>query len=208
MTAPSSFDDRAQSWDADPAKHERAEAVAAALRRRIPLSSAWQALEYGCGTGLLSFALHADLGRITLADNSPGMLAVLDRKIAAAGLTHLHPVDVDLLTAPLPAERYELIYSLMTLHHVADVGRLLRIFHELLRPGGWLAISDLDAEDGSFHGSGFTGHNGFDRGALRAQLAEAGFCGVDFCTAYVIRKTTDQGSRDYPLFLAVATRPG
>ena len=41
-----------------------------------------------------------------------------------------------------------------------------------------------------------------------AQLTEAGFCGVDFCTAHVIRKTTDQGSREYPLFLAVATRPG
>ena len=103
MNATSSFDDRAQTWDADPVKQERAEAVATALRRQIPLSSAWQALEYGCGTGLLSFALRAGLRRITLADSSPGMLAVLDQKIAAAGLTHLHPLALDLLTAPPPA---------------------------------------------------------------------------------------------------------
>jgi len=192
---------------ADPVKQERAEAVATALRRQIPLSPAWQALEYGCGTGLLSFALRAGLRRITLADSSPGMLAVLDHKIAAAGLTHLHPLALDLLTDPPPAERYDLIYTLMTLHHVADVGRLLRIFHDLLRPGGWLAIADLDQEDGSFHGPGFTGYNGFDRTALRVQLLRAGFGDVDFSTCYTMKKATDQGMREYPLFLAVATRP-
>ena len=200
------FDDKAITWDSDPTKRERALAVAAALRQRVPLAHDWRALEYGCGTGLLSFALHADLGELTLADSSPGMLAVLRGKIDAAGLTHLHPLALDLLTDPLPADRYDLIYTLMTLHHVADVGRLLRTFHDLLRPGGWLAVADLDQEDGSFHGPGFTGHNGFDRAALRAQLADAGFGEVDFSTGYVMKKATDQGVREYPLFLAVAAR--
>jgi SAM-dependent methyltransferase len=99
-----------------------------------------------------------------------------------------------------------LIYILMTLHHVADVDRLLRTFHDLLRPGGWLGIADLDREDGSFHGPGFTGHNGFDRAALRIQLADAGFGGVNFSTCYVMKKATDEGTREYPLFLAVAAR--
>ena len=200
------FDDKAITWDSDPTKRERALAVAAALRQRVPLARDWRALEYGCGTGLLSFALHADLGELTLADSSPGMLAVLRGKIDAAGLTHLHPLALDLLTDPLPADRYDLIYTLMTLHHVAEVARLLRTFHDLLRPGGWLAVADLDQEDGSFHGPGFTGHNGFDRAALRAQLADAGFGEVDFSTGYVMKKATDQGMREYPLFLAVAAR--
>lgn len=200
------FDDKAITWDSDPNKRERALAVAAALRQRVPLARDWRALEYGCGTGLLSFALHADLGELTLADSSPGMLAVLRGKIDAAGLTHLHPLALDLLTDPLPADRYDLIYTLMTLHHVADVARLLRTFHDLLRPGGWLAVADLDQEDGSFHGPGFTGHNGFDRAALRAQLADAGFGEVNFSTGYVMKKATDQGVREYPLFLAVAAR--
>ncbi|MDZ7622522.1 MAG: class I SAM-dependent methyltransferase [Candidatus Competibacteraceae bacterium] len=206
MSATLSFDDKALTWDADPVKQERALAVAAALRQRIPLSTAWRALEYGCGTGLLSFALQADLGRITLADSSPGMLTVLEEKIGAAGLTHLHPLALDLTTDPPPAERYDLIYTLMTLHHVPDTTRLLRDFHTLLRPGGWLGIADLDREDGSFHGAGFTGHCGFDRDALRAQLFSVGFNRVDFSTGYLMKKATDQGLREYPLFLAVVTR--
>ncbi len=155
---------------------------------------------------MLSFALHTALGHITLADRSPGMLTVLDAKIAAAGLPHLHPLALDLTTDPLPAERYDLLFSLMTLHHIPDTERLLRDFYALLRPGGWLGIADLDREDGSFHGAGFTGHCGFDRETLRAQGLKAGFSGVDFSTCYRMKKTTDQGTREYPLFLAVASR--
>lgn len=200
------FDAKARTWDSDPVKRERALAVAAALRQRVPLARDWRALEYGCGTGLLSFALHADLGQITLADCSPGMLAVLAEKIAAAGLAHLRPLALDLLTDAPPPERYDLIYTLMTLHHVADTNRLLRAFHDLLRPGGWLGIADLDREDGSFHGPGFTGHHGFDRAELKVQLTAAGFGEVDLSTGYVMKKVTAQGMREYPLFLAVAAR--
>ncbi len=202
-----SFDDKAKTWDSDPVKQERAEAVAAAIRQRIPLSSTWRALEYGCGTGLLSFVLYTDLGSIILADASPGMLAVLEAKLAAAQIDHLHPLRLDLTCDPLPSDRYDLIYSLMTLHHVADIESLLRNFHALLQPGGWLAIADLDQEDGSFHGVGFTGHHGFDREVLRAQLMAAGFSGVEFSSCYRMKKATDQDVREYPLFLAVAIRP-
>ena len=71
-----SFDERAKDWDSDPKKVERARVVAEAIRKAIPLEHSMKALEYGCGTGLLSFALQPDLGQITLADTSQGMLDV------------------------------------------------------------------------------------------------------------------------------------
>jgi SAM-dependent methyltransferase len=78
-------DDEASTWDTDPVKRKRAFAAAAAIRRRVPLPPARRALEYGCGTGLSSFALQADLGELTLADSSPGMLAVLGGLQCAIG---------------------------------------------------------------------------------------------------------------------------
>ena len=66
------FDERAKDWESDPKKVERARVVADAIRKSIPLSNEMNALEYGCGTGLLSFALQSDLGQITLADTSQG----------------------------------------------------------------------------------------------------------------------------------------
>ncbi len=200
------FDAKAQEWDNDPVKLERAAAVAAAIRNRVRLSPDLSALEYGCGTGLLSFALSRELGSITLVDSSAGMLAVLREKIAASGADRLRPMRLDLTVDPLPAERYDLIYTLMTLHHVSDVDRILRDFHALLRPDGALCIADLDREDGSFHGAGFDVHHGFEREALRDRLARAGFGEIQFDTCYMMRKPQGEGAREYPVFLAVARK--
>jgi cyclopropane fatty-acyl-phospholipid synthase-like methyltransferase len=51
------FDERAKDWDSDPLKVERARIVAEYIRSVLPLRPGMSALEYGCGTGLLSFAL-------------------------------------------------------------------------------------------------------------------------------------------------------
>src|SRR5512141_1949988 len=100
------FDERAKDWDSDPKKVERARIVAEAIRNAVSLSNDMNALEYGCGTGLLSFALEENLGQITLADTSQGMLDVLSEKIAASGVRNMLPIKLDLSTDRLPAEKY------------------------------------------------------------------------------------------------------
>ena len=198
------FDSRAKDWDEVPGRVDRANAVAAAIREQVSLSRAMTAFEYGCGTGLLSFALQTDLGAITLADSSSGMLEVLRKKIAHSGVKQMTPVRLDLAIDPLPVERYDLVYSLLTLHHIPDTVRLLGCFHSLLQSGGVLCIADLNKEDGSFHSHepGFDGHNGFDRAELDMELEQAGFTNVRFNTCYKLIKD----ERPYPLFLAVAEK--
>ncbi len=196
------FDARAQTWD-DADKIKRAADVAAAMRRAIPLNRSMKTLEYGAGTGLLSFGLRDALGRITLADSSAGMRAVAERKIATANARDMRVIDLDLMHGPVPAERYQLIISMMTLHHVPDVPRVLAAFHSLLDPGGWLCFADLDAEDGSFHGPEVEVHHGFERTTLRSWLATAGFAGIsvgDCCSV-------THHEQNYSIFLAVARKP-
>jgi ubiquinone/menaquinone biosynthesis C-methylase UbiE len=165
------FDARAATWDDDPVKVERARAIAAAIEREVPLAPSMAGLEYGCGTGLLGFLLRPRFAELTLADLSDGMLAVAARKIAAAGDAHARVAKLDLLADPLPPDRYDVIFCAMTLHHIRDTDAILRRFRAVLRPGGFLCIADLDAEDGSFHGAGHDVHLGFDRDALVATLA-------------------------------------
>jgi ubiquinone/menaquinone biosynthesis C-methylase UbiE len=201
------FDEEAKSWDANPLRVARANAVAAALQARLPLAPSMRAMEYGSGTGLLSFALRPCLGHITLADSSPGMLAVLAEKIAAAGADHsLRPLRLDLAADPVPPERFQLIYTLMTLHHIADTDKILRDFCTLLDPGGWLCVADLDAEDGSFHGPGFAGHLGFDRGALAEKSRQAGLSRITFSTVFQMPKVVEGRKKDFPLFLMSAQK--
>ncbi|MBN2355259.1 methyltransferase domain-containing protein [candidate division KSB1 bacterium] len=196
------FDGKAGTWDYDPMKIERARVVAEAIAREVPLSHTMRALEYGCGTGLLSFNLNGQLGTITLADNSEGMLAVVRKKIADSGVSRMTPLHLDLAVDSLPPQRFDLIYTLMTLHHVENTDQLLRHFYELLDSPGYLCIIDLYKEDGSFHDSGFSGHLGFDQKELTAKLKDAGFSDVRFRKVYTIVRP----ARSYPLFLMVAEK--
>ena len=200
------FDSKARAWDSNPMFRERADKIAAAIRAAIPLTPQMHALDYGCGTGLLSFALHEALGRITLKDSSAGMLEVLREKIAAQGITNMVVRQADLSSDELPDERYDLIYSSMVLHHIPDTAAMLATFQALLNPGGTLCIADLDQEDGSFHGLEVDVLHGFERTAL-ARLAEAaGFADVRFTTVFEISKETAEGTRAYPVFLMLARK--
>jgi len=201
------FDERAKDWDSDPKKVERARQVADAIRKAVPLSRSMRAFEFGCGTGLLSFALQEDLGEITLADTSQGMLDVLAEKIAAAGVKNMHPVRLDLGNDTLPVKRYQITYSLMSLHHVQDTLDILKKFQFMLEPGGYLLIADLDQEDGSFHTDGTTDvHQGFTRSDLQHQVESVGFEHIKFTTAYIIRKKVGQEEKSFPVFLMSAIR--
>jgi len=63
-----------------------------------------------------------------------------------------------------PVGLFDLIFSAMALHHVQNTDALLDRFASLTAPGGWIALADLDTEDGTFH-SGDSGpvHPGFNR---------------------------------------------
>lgn len=201
------FDERAKDWDSDPDKVARARAVAEAIRRTVPLSNSMNAFEYGCGTGLVSFSLQPDLGQITLADTSTGMLTVLKEKIANAKVTNMHPVMLDLTADPLPEERYDVTYSLLTMHHIHDVRDMLGKFHELLLQNGYLLVADLDKEDGTFHTDGTTDvHLGLGRAELQRMVEEIGFRNVTFSTAYEIKKQIGNEEKTFPVFLMCAQK--
>lgn len=200
-----SFDQRAQHWDLDPMKVARAAAVATAIKQRVDLTPAMSVFEYGCGTGLLSFSLQDTVGHITLADSSEGMLQALRAKIGAEA-TNMTPIKLDLMTDPPPEQQYDVVYTLMTLHHIPDTAGILERFYYLLRNDGCLCVADLDYEDGSFHGPGFTGHRGFDRDALGTLARAQGFSGVAFDTVYEIKKSTEYGERLFRVFLMTAVK--
>ena len=206
MKSINQFDLSANEWDLDSVKVARAKAVSKAIIKNMRIRPGMHALEYGCGTGLLSFALQPELERITLADNSLGMLRVLQAKIADAGVANMRAIQLDLEKDPLPSERYDLVCSLMTFHHINDTSQLLNSMFCMLSSGGFLCVADLDAEDGSFHGEGFTGHHGFDRVEFERLVVQAGFANVSFTTVFQMSKAESKAQRDFPLFLMVAEK--
>ena len=176
-----------------------ANAVADAIERQAWLSPTMDVLDFGCGTGLLTLALQPKVRRVTGADTSSGMLGELERKVREQALASVTTLLLRPGAGYALAGEYDLIVSSMTLHHVADLAPLFARFREHLRPGGRVALADLDAEDGTFHAPEVTDvfHLGFDRATLTALLAQAGFDELADTTAFVHRRY----DRDYPVFL-------
>lgn len=198
------FDAMAKAWDVD-AKHlERAEALATAIRERVPAGGDW--LDFGAGTGMLGISLLGHADTMVLADASAGMLATATEKVERLGLGDRVGVrKLDLAAADGPAESFDVVASLMALHHVPDVEQVVLRIAAMVRPGGHVALADLDAEDGSFHAHGHVRpeHDGIDRAKLAAWLTDAGLVDIDLSTPFTVQKN----DRGYGVFLAVARKP-
>jgi len=205
---PPNFDQAAAGWDDKPRRVKLAHDIAAAVLREIPLRPDMQALDFGCGTGLVTLRLAPLVKAVTGADTSRGMLQVLQGKIDTQGLVNVRTLYLDPEVETSLTGSYDLIVSSMTLHHIADLAPLLAQFHTVLAPGGYLALADLDPEGGRFHTDN-TGvhHFGFERAALARALNAAGFSAVRDVTAATVEKSTATGeTEEFTVFLLIGRK--
>lgn len=202
------FDREAATWDEDPRRVRMAgEVVRAVLDAAAPASDA-SVLDFGCGTGLVALGLRPHVGKVTGADASEEMLRVLRGKAGRWGLSGVETAPVSIENPELPPGPFDLVVGNLVLHHVKDVAALLGRFHAVLKPGGVLALSDLDEEGGLFHPDP-TGvhHNGFNREALRCAFEAAGFLRVADRTAVEVTKQGADGvPRSFTIFLMTGSK--
>lgn len=201
------FDIKAADWDKNPMHWDRSVAIADGILKQIPLKNSFRALEYGAGTGILSFLLKDHLREIVLMDNSVEMIRMINEKIADTGVKTLNAMFFDLEHSDFTGGKFDLIFTQMVLHHVCDIENIIKKFHDLLNPGGYLAIADLYIEDGSFHGDGFNGHKGFDVENMSKQILRNGFRNISEKECFVIKhKVSETEIKEYPGFLLIAEK--
>jgi len=197
------FDNEASSWDDCSRRVAMARDIAETMVKHLSLTPRMDVLDFGCGTGLLTFQLCPLVRSVTGVDSSKGMLDVFQDKIAQQGVKNVTSKLVDLSASGRLLGRYHAIVSSMTLHHVPDTRALLEKFHQALLPGGQIAMADLDEEGGRFHGNNDgVFHYGFNREALKKIFEEAGFGDVVSTTAAAVNKPGADGVvRSFTIFL-------
>lgn len=201
------FDQKAAEWDKNPMVWDRSKAIANEIMNLIPLRKDMRALEFGAGTGITSFLLKDHLKEITLMDSSREMVRVMNEKIDSSKATNLKAVFFNLENEEFKDGKFDLIFTQMVLHHVNDIDNIIKVFHQLLNKGSYLAIADLYKEDGSFHGEGFTGHNGFNMDPLSDILLKNGFSDVSHKPCFVIDKEiSETESKQFEVFIMVARK--
>ena len=197
-----SFDNYAKTWDTDE-RIDRAKIVANEISKSIDINKNYSAMEFGCGTGLVSFNIYDKFKKITLVDSSKGMIDILESKIDKYKVNNMFPYHLDILSGNSIDMKFDVIYNSMVLHHVPDTQAIIKTFYELLNEDGYICIVDLDEEDGSFHKnySDYDGHNGFNQEALKNILISAGFKDIESNTFFYGEKIIEDQKINYSLFL-------
>lgn len=202
------FDIKAIKWD-DEKRKKRSELIAEEINKSIQIKKQYTALEFGCGTGLISFCLNDKFEMITLVDTSKGMIDVLNSKIQSFKINNMKAYQIDINeNHTLPDNSYDVIYTSMALHHIMDTETTIKNLYRLLKKDGYLCVVDLDEEDGSFHKEekDFNGHNGFNQNELKNVLLEAGFKEVVTNTFYKDEKPIEEIKVPYSLFIMVGRK--
>ena len=195
------FEDKAEEWDINEMVKALAVAVGSSILKYVPLNDQKRVMDFGAGTGLICSQVAPFVQKITAVDISESMLGNLVSKQDLKGKVEV--LCQDIVETPID-EKFDLIMSAMAMHHVKETEKLIQRFAEHLDSGALIALSDLDKEDGSFHGENREGvhHFGFERKKLQTMLEQNGFVEIDFHTVHTVNKD----EKMYPIFLVTAKK--
>lgn len=192
------FKHKAKDWDKN--SNTNTKTIGEAILEKITLHDEMELLDFGTGTGLLGFEIALHVRQVYGVDTSHSMLEQLRAKNRPE--LSIEPLHQDIITSPLKRTFHGLISS-MTLHHIEDLERFFSTIHTNIQEDGFIAIADLELEDGSFHSdnSGVF-HYGFDTTKLCDIAKSCGFRDVECVQVNTIKKP----DKEYKVFLLTAKK--
>jgi len=104
------------------------------------------AASLGCGSGEheISWAKQGAFSRIDCCDISPKRIETARKNASKAGLGEvLNFTCADVLKCPFPNRLYEVIILESALHHFAPLDQVMMIIKNLLKPGGFVFMTDF-----------------------------------------------------------------
>jgi 2-polyprenyl-3-methyl-5-hydroxy-6-metoxy-1,4-benzoquinol methylase len=234
------FNSEAAEWDSNPTVLQASHLAHQAILARLPerdVTSTYDVLDLGCGTGLLSLPLSSSVRSVTAVDAAEGMIAALHMKLSdpATKVTNVRAVSVLLEDPNDPAirtdpvddasdqpRRFDLVVSHLVLHHIPDMHAVLRTMLGCLKPGGRVMLTDFEnfgPEARKFHPEykmeGVERH-GIGRADMEELLKEVGFVDVKVETAFELDKAVEMvpGNKvmksiaRFPFLICCGRKPG
>ncbi|GAB2934311.1 methyltransferase domain-containing protein [Streptomyces mayteni] len=110
------------------------------------LSPGLTLLEVGCGPGTLTADLAARVapGEVTAVDRAAGILDDARAEAESRGLTNVRFTTADVHALDFPDDSFDVVHAHQVLQHVADPVQALREMRRVCRPGGVVAVRDVD----------------------------------------------------------------
>jgi ubiquinone/menaquinone biosynthesis C-methylase UbiE len=207
------FERVAGDWDAIRTGYFGEEVRQAAIERAY-LRPEHEVADVGAGTGFVAAGLAPLVRRVHALDGSAAMLDEARRNLVGFENIEYHVADGAAL--PLPDGSVDAVFANMYLHHCTDPLGAIREMARLLRPGGRLVISDMDAHPYAWLKAEMTDvWQGFERPQVKEWLEQAGLvntyvdCSGQSCCAESQDAAVNEaqgGAAHISIFLAVGTK--
>jgi ubiquinone/menaquinone biosynthesis C-methylase UbiE len=165
--------------------------------------------DVGAGTGFVSAGLAALVKKVNVLDGSAAMLDVARKNLAQFDNLEFHIADG--LALPLPDASQDAVFANMYLHHCPDPLASIQEMVRILRPGGRLIITDMDAHTHEWLKIEMSDvWLGFEREQVRSWYEQAGLVNVILdCTGQSCQAgchSTAGEQVDISIFVAAGTR--
>jgi len=107
-------------------------------------------LDVGCGPGTITvdFAERLSPGRVVGVDAAAGIVEQARQLAASRGLDTVEFVTADLYDLPFADDTFDIVHAHQVLQHVADPVAALREMRRVAKPGGLVAVREVD-----YHGT-------------------------------------------------------
>jgi len=158
-----------------------AKATSDAIREYLVDTNNKNAIDFGCGTGLVGIHLLNDFNSMLFLDTSQNMINIIKQKI-----TDLNILNADTLCADFENESQsdlhaDYIFMAQVLLHIDDVELVLSRLYDVLNVGGHLLIVDFNKNEEVVSD---VVHNGFDQERLIDLMTKIGYRKIQSKTFY------------------------
>lgn len=172
------------------------------------LTPAMVVADIGTGTGFVIQGLAGKVAKVYGFDESPEMLAVAEKNLAAFDNVVFQEAPGSAL--PIPDESVDAVFGNMYLHHDPDPPKAIKELVRVLKPNGRLILTDLDAHDQEWMRQEMADRwLGFDRQDIHDWYAVAGLDDimVDFADGRCLSTTPNGDALELSIFVAYGRKP-
>lgn len=164
-----------------PERIEIAKASADAIREYLVDSKEKNAIDFGCGTGLVGMNLLNDFSSVLFLDTSQNMIHQIKQKISDSNIQNADTLCFDFEKDSLSDLKVDYIFMVQVLLHISDVELVLSRLYQVLKEGGHLLIVDFDQNEKVVSEMV---HSGFDQAELTDRMTKIGYKGIQSKTFY------------------------
>jgi ubiquinone/menaquinone biosynthesis C-methylase UbiE len=139
------------------------------------------AIDFGCGTGLVGMNLLNDFNSMLFLDTSQNMINQIKQKIADFNIKNADTLCFDFEKEVRSDLHADYIFMAQVLLHIKDVELVLSQLYDVLNAGGHLLIVDFNENKEIVSDMV---HNGFDQDKLSSIMTKIGYRNIQSKTFY------------------------